>query len=343
MIDFTALFDQVAQGRSLSAPDSAAAFAAMATGQVSEIQMAGFLGALRAKGPTIEELTAAVREMRSRMIAVESGPGTIDILGTGGDGKSTFNISTAAAVIVASAGVPVAKQGNRAFSSQCGSADVLTALGATTDLSPRQLEFCLAETGLCFMFAPNHHPALKHVHGVRRALRVRTIFNLMGPLMNAANVKHHLVGVYDRVWLRPMAETLGALGSSSALIVCSSTGMDEFACAEPTHVAELKNGSITEWTFDPDEAGVQKWTEGQLRGGEADENARALRDAMAGQPGPLRDAAALNAGAALYVAGRVETIADGVQEALSLLAAGAPARLLDAYISTTQRLGRGDR
>lgn len=338
MTDFTALLDKVANGRSLDESEATAAFAAMATGQVSDIQVAGFLGALQAKEPTAEELTAAVREMRGRMIAVSAPSNAIDILGTGGDGKATYNISTAAAFVVAAAGVPVAKQGNRAFSSQCGSADVLTSAGAVTSLTTEQLEFCLAQLGLCFLFAPDHHPALRHVHPVRRGLRVRTVFNLMGPLMNAANVRYHLVGAYDRKWLRPMAQVLGALGSARALVVSSAGGMDEFALSGPTHVAELVDGNVREWTFEPDDVGLACWTDEDLRGGDPASNATSLRTTLAGAPGPFRDVTAVNAGAALYVAGRAADITEGTRTAQRLLDSGEPARLLERYVAVTNEL-----
>lgn len=338
MTDFTALLDQVASGRSLQQEQAAAAFASMASGEISDIQVAGFLGALRAKEPSVDVLVAAVREMRSRMHEISAPPAAMDILGTGGDGKATYNISTAAAFVVASAGVPVAKQGNRAFSSRCGSADVLSAVGAATALTRVQLETCLERLGFCFLFAPDHHPALRSVHEVRRALGVRTIFNLMGPLMNAANVRYHLIGAYDRAWIRPMAETLGALGSARALVVSSSSGMDEFTLAETTHVAELSHGVVTEWDLHPEDVGLTRQPDEMLVGGNPQHNADALRAVLGGEPGAFRDATALNSGAALYVVGRATTVRDGVAQALALLESGAPDRLLQEYITLTNAL-----
>ncbi|NDO79152.1 anthranilate phosphoribosyltransferase [Kocuria indica] len=343
MRDFTSILEAVCTGHPLDADRASLAFAALADGEVPHVQAAGFLAALRVKEPTIVELTAAVREMRKRMVRVTSPPGTVDILGTGGDGKATFNVSTAAALVVASTGVYVAKQGNGAFSSRCGSADVLQEAGVRLTLTPTQLASCLTEVGFCFLYAPDHHPALRHVHEVRRGLGVRTVFNLMGPMMNAADVKRHLIGVFDQRWIVPVAETLGALGSERALVVSSSSGMDEIALDGPTHVAELDGGVVNEWTLDPRSLGVPAYRDEELRGASPAANASALRSTLEGADGPFRQATEVNAAAALYVAGKASTVAEGREIAAEALDEGAPARLLDHYSELTQSLGRSNR
>src|SRR3984957_3172598 len=291
--------DILAKGHNLSAEQTRAAFDLIFEGKVPAAQIGEFLIGLHTKGETVDELLGAVTSMRGKMIAVEAPPSTIDIVGTGGDAHGTLNISTAVALTVAACGVPVAKHGNRAASSKSGSSDVLAALGVNLEPALPVLQQCLAEANLCFLFAPRHHPAMRHVAEVRRQLKTRTIFNLLGPLTNPANVKHHLIGVYDLEWLGPMAETLMTLGSESAWLTHGHDGMDEITITAPTDVVELSRHRIQHFTLEPEHAGLTRSSLDQLKGGDAKQNAEALKNLLRGQKGPYRDIVLLNAAAAL--------------------------------------------
>jgi anthranilate phosphoribosyltransferase len=289
--------------------------------------------ALRVRGETVYEIAGAVRTMRSKMLAVEAPPGAIDVVGTGGDQSGSFNISTCAAFIAAGAGVTVAKHGNRALSSRCGAADVLAALGVRIDLAPEAISRCIREAGIGFMFAPLHHPAMKHVGPTRVELGTRTIFNLLGPLSNPARVNRQMVGVFSRRWVEPIAHVLKNLGSERAIVVHGSDGLDEITTAGPTSVASLENGQIRTFEITPEDFGFTKVLPNTLKGGNAQENASALLDVLKGVKGPFRDVATLNAAAALVVAERASDLKEGIRLATRSIDSGEAEGKLDRLIA----------
>jgi anthranilate phosphoribosyltransferase len=332
MDDFKALIGKVATGAALTLGESAEAFDRMMSGEATPSQMGALLMALRVRGETVEEITGAVTTMRAKMLAVAAPSDAIDVVGTGGDASGSFNISTCAAFIVAGAGVPVAKHGNRALSSRSGAADVLSALGVCIDLTPAAISHCIAEAGIGFMFAPAHHPAMKHVGPTRVELGTRTIFNLLGPLANPAGVKRQMVGVFSRHWVEPLANVLRNLGSERALVVHGSDGLDEITTAGPTTVASLEHGEVRMFQVSPEDVGLAKVAPEELRGGTADDNATALLDVLKGRKGPYRDVAAFNAAAALVVAGRAKDFRDGVALAQKSIESGEAEGRLDRLI-----------
>ncbi|HEY0107335.1 MAG TPA: anthranilate phosphoribosyltransferase [Rhizomicrobium sp.] len=320
--EFATLLKRVAGGETLNAAQSSVAFAAIMAGEVSAIRIAALLGALAVRRPTVEEITGAVRAMRAAMTAIESGPGAIDLCGTGGDGIGTVNISTACAFVVAACGVPVAKHGNRNMSSKSGTADCLEALGVKIDLTPARASRCLREAGLCFLFAQAFHPAMKHAAPVRKELGFRTIFNLLGPLSNPARVRRQLIGVYDASWCVPLAQVLGTLGAESAWVV-HGDGLDEIAISGPSHVAILAAGKVTTRDIGPEEAGLSWSPKSALAGGTAEENAAALTRLFDGETGAYRDIVLINAAAALIVAGKADKLRDGAALAAQAIDGGA--------------------
>ncbi|EAQ34071.1 anthranilate phosphoribosyltransferase [Nitrobacter sp. Nb-311A] len=283
---------------------------------------------MRVRGETVDEITGAVSAMRSMMLRVKAPADAVDVVGTGGDGSGSVNVSTCASFIVAGTGVPVAKHGNRALSSKSGAADCLAALGIKIDLTPEQVSRCVNEAGIGFMFAPAHHPAMKNVGPTRVELATRTIFNLLGPLSNPAGVRRQMVGVFSRQWVQPLAQVLKNLGSESAWVVHGSDGLDEITLAGPTFVAALENGNIRTFEVTPEDAGLERAGGDALKGGDAGANAASLHDVLEGKPGAFRDVALLNAAAALIVAGKAKTLKDGVAlGAKSLDGGGAMNRL----------------
>ena len=318
----------IAATRPLSAAEAEAAFGVLFDGAATPAQIGGLLMTLRVRGETVEEIAAAARAMRARMHRVTAPAGAIDIVGTGGDGKGTLNISTAAALVVAGAGVPVAKHGNRNLSSRSGSADALTHLGLDVLAGPEAAQGAMDACGICFMMAPAHHPAMRHVGPARAELGTRTIFNLLGPLTNPAGVRRQLTGAYSDVWLRPMAETLAALGSEAAWLVHGGDGTDELSIAGPSRVAALKDGAVTEFEVTPADAGLPTHAFEAIIGGEPEQNAAALRALLVGEAGAYRDAVLLNAAAALLIAGIAADLREGVERARdSIDSGGANARL----------------
>src|SRR5216117_653627 len=283
MDELKALIAKVASGAALTLEESAQAFDRMMSGEATPSQMGGLLMALRVRGETVDEITGAVRTMREKMLPVEAPADAIDVVGTGGDASGSFNISTCAAFIVAGAGVPVAKHGNRALSSRCGAADVLAALGVRIDLPPDAISRCIREAGIGFMFAPAHHPAMKHVGPTRVELGTRTIFNLLGPLSNPARVKRQMVGVFSRQWVEPIAHVLKNLGSERAYVVHGSDGLDEITTSGPTTVAALEGGKVTMFEIRPEDVGLATSKPEQLRGGDAESNVAALIDVLKGK------------------------------------------------------------
>jgi anthranilate phosphoribosyltransferase len=332
MDDFKALIGKVATGAAMTLGEAADAFDHMMSGEATPSQMGALLMALRVRGETVDEITGAVTTMRAKMLRVEAPPDAIDVVGTGGDASGSFNISTCAAFIVAGAGVPVAKHGNRALSSQSGAADVLSALGVRIELTPQAISRCIREAGIGFMFAPAHHPAMKHVGPTRVELGTRTIFNLLGPLANPAGVKRQLVGVFSRHWVEPLAVVLKNLGSERAIVVHGSDGLDEITTAGPTSVASFQNGDVRCFQITPEEVGLAKVKPEALRGGTAEENAKALLDVLKGRKGAYRDVAVFNAAAALMVAGRAADLKEGVRIATHSIDSGEAEGRLDRLI-----------
>ncbi|MEX0590071.1 MAG: anthranilate phosphoribosyltransferase [Xanthobacteraceae bacterium] len=334
---FRALISKVATGATLTRDEATHAFDKMMSGEATPSQMGGLLMALRFRGETVDEITGAVSTMRSKMLRVEAPPDAIDVVGTGGDAAGSYNISTCAAFIVAGAGVPVAKHGNRALSSRSGAADVLAALGVQIELAPEQISRCIREAGIGFMFAPAHHPAMKNVGPTRVELGTRTIFNLLGPLSNPASVKRQMVGVFARPWIEPLAQVLGALGMERAFVVHGSDGLDEITTSGPTYVAELADGKVRTFEITPEEVGIKRSTAADLKGGDAEANAKALREVLAGKLGPFRDVALLNAAAALMVAGKVKALADGLKLAQKSIDSGEAKKRLDRLVEVSNK------
>ncbi|MTH76359.1 anthranilate phosphoribosyltransferase [Paracoccus aestuariivivens] len=312
----------IAASRPLTGTEAEAAFSALFEGAATPAQIGGLLMAMRVRGETVEEIAAATRAMRARMNRIKAPDSAIDIVGTGGDGKGTLNISTATAFVVAGAGVPVAKHGNRNLSSKSGSADALTHLGLNVMGTPETAEKALAEIGICFMMAPVHHPAMRHVGPARTELGTRTIFNLLGPMTNPASVRRQLTGTFDKVWNRPMAETLRELGSDMAWLVHGSDGTDEVSIAGPTWVAQLKDGEVTEFEISPEDAGLAVHPFEAIMGGDPSQNAAALRGLLAGDKGAYRDAVLLNAAAALLIAGKAADLREGADMARESIDSG---------------------
>jgi len=310
-------------------------------GRTTDVQKSAFLIALRMKGETPDEIAGAAIAMRERVTPLDvDHPTLVDTCGTGGDNRGTFNISTLAAIVAAAAGATVAKHGNRAVSSACGSADLLAALGVTIDLDAARMTQALRRTGISFLFAPKLHPAMGAVAAVRRELGVRTIFNVLGPLTNPAFAKRQVLGVYSDHLVEVLARVLVALGTEHALVVHSRDGLDEISVSAPTHVAEVHDGRIDIYELTPADIGLEKHSIDELTGGDAATNAEIARRILDGEPGARHDVVIANAGAALYVAGLAPTIRDGVELAREALSRGDAARKLEELIAVTNELGR---
>ncbi|MFN3501304.1 MAG: anthranilate phosphoribosyltransferase [Allorhizobium sp.] len=323
---------KIATRQPLSRQEASDAFEILMSGEASMAQVGGFLMGLRVRGETVDEIAGAVSIMRQKMVPVDAPEDAIDIVGTGGDGTNTYNISTLAALIVAGAGVPVAKHGNRALSSKSGTADALSQLGVKLDIEPDMISRCIREAGIGFMFAQLHHPAMRHVGPARVELGARTIFNIVGPLSSPARVKKQLFGVYSPEWLVPGAEALRDLGLTSAWVVHGS-GLDEITTTGPSQVAELKDGEIRTFELTPDDFGVETVSLDAIRGGDGTVNATALRDVLGGAKTAYRDVALCNAAASLIVAGKARDVTEGMHLASQSLDTGSAARALDTLIA----------
>lgn len=337
---FGVLLNRVIAGESLNAEDAGKAFGAIMAGDVDQSSIAALLTSLAKRKPTVAEIVGAARAMRQSMTTAFAPADAIDLCGTGGDGRGTLNISTASAFVVAGAGVPVAKHGNRGMSSTSGGADVLEALGALLDIGPEDASACLAEHGVCFLFAQRYHPAMKHAAPVRRALGFRTIFNLLGPISNPAGVTRQLVGVFDVEWVGPIAEALKQLGAQSAWVVHGSDGLDELTTTGPTEIAVLDGGTIRLRTITPEDAGLARSALADLRGGSPAQNAAAITRLLEGEKGAFRDAVLLNAAAALVIARRAEGLREGVGLAAKSLDSRSAKRALDGYVAFTRALAK---
>ena len=334
----TRAIDAVCGGDHLTSDHAAAVLAEIMEGRTDEVQTGAFLIALRAKGETVPELVGLARTMRSLSDSVEiDRADLLDTAGTGG-GPSTFNISTAAALVAAASGCAVAKHGNRSATSRSGSADVLEALGVSIELGPAQVATCIEEIGFGFMFAPRHHTAMKNVVGVRKELGVRTIFNFLGPLTNPAGARRQLLGVSDRRYQETIAEALVGLGAESALVVSSEDGIDELSISARTRVIEVAEGTTEEWFAEPGQFGLSEAPLEQIAGGEPQENAAVIRSAFEGEEGPARDVILLNAGAAIYAGGRADDLGAGVERAREAVDSGAAARMLEALAVRSREL-----
>ena len=312
MTDFNNILSKVSSKDGLSDEESYFSFNYILDGKASEKQIEKFLLGLRERGEKIEEITAATKVMREKSSKVSAPDNAIDTCGTGGSGSGKYNISTAASLVAAGAGAVIAKHGNRALSSKSGSSQVLEELGVKLDIEPKKITECMEKSNIGFMFAPNHHPAMKYVGPVRQKLKVRTIFNILGPLSNPANVKKQLIGVFDKNWLEPMAETLRNLGSHRALLVNGSDGFDELTTTGVSYVAELNDGNIKTYEISPEKLGLKLSRFDDLIGGDPGQNAKKIISLLEGEKGPYRDIVLLNSAAALYVDGKVKNLKDGI-------------------------------
>lgn len=329
------IIGKVATGATLTVEEMQSALEIMMSGVATPAQMGAFLMALRVRGETVEEITGAAKLMREKMLKVNAPAGAVDIVGTGGDGHGTYNVSTCAALVCAGAGLSVAKHGNRSVSSISGASDVLTALGVKVDLTPVGVEREIAEAGVGFMWAPLHHSALKHWAPIRGELAIRTVFNLLGPICNPAGVKRQIVGVFSWHWVEPIAHVLRNLGADHVWVVHGHDGLDELTTTGSTDVAELKDGKVTVFEVTPADAGLAPAKLSDLKGGDARFNAQAIRDVLGGQKGPFRDIVLLNAAAAMIVGGRATNLPDGAALAAIAIDSGAAARALAKLIAVS--------
>ena len=340
--DMKPVLAKLADGGRLDADEAEAAFDIIMSGDATPAQIGAFLMALRVRGETVEEITGAVRTMRAKALRMEAPAGAIDVVGTGGDASGTFNISTGAALVVAGAGVPVAKHGNRALSSRCGAADVLAALGVNIDADMGLVKKALWEAGIGFLMAPRHHGAMRHVGGPRVEMGTRTIFNLLGPLSNPAGVKRQFTGVFAHHWIEPMARVLGNLGSERAWVVHGADGLDELTTTDVSYVAELADGRVRSFEVTPEDAGLSRAAPEDLKGGDPGTNAAAMRAMLDGEPGPFRDVVLYNAAAALIVAGKAGTLKDGVALAAAAIDGGKARAALEKLVAITNSAPAGD-
>jgi anthranilate phosphoribosyltransferase len=340
-MDLPSAIRAVIERRNLSGDEMRAVMRRIMTGQATPAQIGGFLVGLRVKGETVEEITAAAGVMRELATPVNvSGPHVVDTCGTGGDGAGTFNISTAAAFVVAAAGGKVAKHGNRSVSSKSGSADVLETAGVNLDLTPEQVARCIDEVGVGFLFAPKHHGAMKHAIGPRREMGVRTIFNLLGPLTNPANAPNQVLGVFSDQWVEPLAEVLQRLGSRHVLVVHAEDGMDEISIGADTRVGELKDGRVRVFTIQPEQFGLKRSDISKLAVSSPAESLAMVEKVLKNEPGPARDIVALNAGAAIYVSGLAPDLGAGIKTALAVLASGAAGKKLLDLVALSNKLAQ---
>ncbi len=334
-MDFKELIGIVAEGGSLDESQAADAFDIMMSGDATPSQIGGFLMALRIRGETVAEITGAARTMRDKVTAVKAPSNAIDVVGTGGDGVATQNISTASALVVAGCGVPVAKHGNRAFSSKSGAADVLSELGIDLEADLATVESAIEIAGIGFLLAPIYHSAMRHVGPTRMEMGVRTIFNILGPLANPASVNRLLVGTFDRRWIEPMARVLGNLGAERAWVVHGADGLDELTTTGPSYVADWKDGDVELKEVSPGDAGLPEADMNDLLGGTPAENAAAIRALLSGAEGAFRDITLFNAAAALHIAGKADDLKDGVAMAAAAIDDGKAAQALDKLATIT--------
>jgi len=333
--DLKPLIKSIAEGDALNRAEMETCFDTILEGDASPVQMAAFITALKMKGETPLDIAAGASVLRRRAVTISADDAAMDVVGTGGDGIGTWNISSATAFVMAGAGIPVAKHGNRAISSKSGAADVLSSLGINLDAEMALVQRALDEAGICFLMAPRHHAAMRHVGPVRAELGYRTIFNMLGPLSNPALVKRIMVGVFDRQWLRPFAEALHDLGTTHALVVHGRDGLDEVTTTTATDAVLLRHGAITEMTISPEDIGLPMAKTDDLIGGTPDENAKALRGLLDGQTSAYRDIVILNTAAALFGGGHADSLSDGAAKAVQSLDSGAALAKLDQLVAIT--------
>lgn len=326
---------KVVNGNDLNAKEAYGAMDEIMSGEASEVQMSAYLTALSMKGETIEEITASTKAMRAHCVKLLNDEEVLEIVGTGGDGSNTFNISTTSSIVISAAGVPVAKHGNRSASSKCGAADVLEALGVNIYIEPEKSLKILKEINLCFLFAQNYHLAMKFVAGVRKELSIRTIFNILGPLTNPAGATMQVLGVYDESLVKPLCEVLKNVGVKSALSVYGQDGLDEISVSDKTSVCELRDGRLKCYEIAPEDFGMERCLKEDLVGGNPRENAEIILSILNGQKGPKRNAVVLNSAAALYVAGKADSIEDGVRLASEIIDSGRAKKQLEKFIEYT--------
>lgn len=339
LMDLQLAIKAVTENRDLSAEDMQTVMNQIMTGQATPAQIGGFLIGLRMKGETVDEIAAAASVMRELATPVKvSGPHLVDTCGTGGDGASTFNVSTASAFVVAAAGGKVAKHGNRSISSKSGSADVLEAAGVQLEINPEQVAKCVDEVGVGFMFAPMHHSAMKHAIGPRKEMGVRTIFNILGPLTNPAGAPNQVLGVFDKSLVEPLATVLGQLGSEHVLVIHAEDGLDEISIGAPTYVAELKDGKVKTYSISPDQFGLKGGKLEDLAVSSADESLKIIKDVFSNKEGPAKDIVVLNAGAAIYAAGLADSLEAGIQSANEVIASGKAMEKMNALSELTQSM-----
>ena len=334
-MDIKAALNKIAARQDLTGEEMRGVMTTIMNGEATPSQIGAFLMGLRVKGESVGEIAAAVSIMREKMIAVEAPEDAIDIVGTGGDGSETLNVSTATAIVVAGSGIPVAKHGNKALSSKSGAADVLTALGVKLDLTPEAIGRCIREAGIGFMFAPAHHPAMKHVGPTRVELGTRTMFNLLGPQSNPAGARRYMLGVYSRQWVEPVAAALLANRAISAWVVHGDGGLDEISTTGPTLVASIKGGNLTSFEITPEDAGLPRASLADLKGGDPAYNAGRLRALLDGTKDPYRDIVLMNAAAAFIVAGRADTLKLGVDLAAREIDTGRARQALDRLVAAS--------
>ena len=335
LTDMKAILAKVATGVTLSVDESENAFDIIMSGDATPAQIGAFLMALRQRGETVDEITGAVRTMRSKALHIEAPDDAIDIVGTGGDASGTLNISTGAALVVAGAGVTIAKHGNKALSSKAGAADVLAALGVNIEADMSLVKRAIWEIGFGFMMAPRHHSAMRHVAGPRVELGTRTVFNLLGPLSNPAGVKRQFSGAFAREWIEPMAKVLGNLGCTRAWVVHGADGLDELTTTDISYVAELVDGEVRCFEVSPEDVGIARAQPADLLGDTAEVNAKAMRAMIDGEPGPFRDAVIYNSAAALIVAGKAENLGQGVELATDSVDSGKARDILTRLVALT--------
>ena len=335
MADLKPLIAKIADATPLSVEEARTAFDIIMSGDATPSQIGAVLMGLRVRGETVDEITGAVITMREKMLPVIAPEGAIDIVGTGGDQSGSYNVSTCAALVAAGAGLPVAKHGNRALSSKSGAADTLAALGVNIEARPDTIAGCSSQAGCGFMFAPAHYAAVRHVGPSRVELATRTIFNLLGPMSNPASVKRQIIGVFARQWVEPLAHAMKKLGSEAVWVTHGEGGLDEITPTGTTWVAELKDGEVTTFEIEPEDAGVQRRTLDELQGGDADYNAAALRGVLSGDLNAFRDASTMTAGAALLVAGKAKDLKDGTAQAEAAIDSGAALKVLDKLVEVS--------
>ncbi len=331
--DLKATIARIADGAILSADEAEAAFDVIMSGNATPAQIGAFLVGLRVRGETVDEIAAAAKVMRAKATKVDAPAGAMDTCGTGGDGAGTYNISTAVAFVLAAHDIPIAKHGNRALSSKSGTSQVLEALGVNLDVTPEQVSHCVREAGIGFMFAPAHHSAMKHVGPIRVELGIRTIFNLLGPLSNPAGAPYQLLGVFASEWTEPLAHVLNNLGSTAAWVVHGSDGLDELTTTGPSHVSQLKDGKVTNFTITPEDAGLPLAQTSDLVGGDPAHNAAALTKLLDGEKNAYRDIVLLNAAAGLIVAGKASDLKDGAAKAAAAIDNGSAKARLAALVT----------